>query len=128
MTKILVGSYPEQRGTNMIELTFPISLDKFNYLEYHLQNGIEFSDAGEADTIEWYSMHLVGDLYLELKVVNAKTEDGGAYVDPVIMQKSKSPQGLEYFHDYLVMDVLDSLTTFEFEFDEVDYRVSPEVL
>jgi hypothetical protein len=111
----------------MIELTFPITFDKLNYLEYHLRNGLEFSDAGDCETIENFSMHLVDDLYLELKVVNAKTEDGGAYVDPVIMKKT-TRERFSCFYDYLIMDVLDSLTTFEFEFDEVTYRVSPEVL
>ena len=111
----------------IIEKTFDITFDDLNYFEYHLRNGLEFSDAGDCETIENFSMHLVDDLYLELKVVNAKTEDGGAYVDPVIMKKT-TRERFSCFYDYLIMDVLDSLTTFEFEFDEVTYRVSPEVL
>ena len=112
----------------IIEKTFDITFDDLNYFEYHLRNGLEFSDAGDCETIENFSMHLVDDLYLELKVVNAKTEYGGAYVDPVIMQKSTISHGYEFFAEYLIMDVLDSLTTFEFECDKVTYRVSPEVL
>ena len=126
MTKIVMGSYPEQRGTNMIvEKTFDITFDDLNYFEYHLRNGLEFENVGDCDTVDDFSMHLMGDLYLEVKVVNAKTEDGGAYVDPVIMQKSKTEYGNSCFNEYLVMDVRESLLDIEFEFDEVTYRISP---
>ena len=111
----------------MINKTFEITSDRFNWLEYHLRNGLEFENVGDCDTVDTFSMHLVDDLYLDVKVVNAKTEDGGAYVDPVIMKKT-TRERFSCFYDYLIMDVLDSLTTFEFEFDEVTYRVSPEVL
>jgi hypothetical protein len=112
----------------MINKTFEITSDRFNWLEYHLRNGLEFENVGDCDTVDDFSMHLMGDLYLEVKVVNAKTEDGGAYVDPVIMQKSKTEYGNSCFNDYLIMDVLDSLTSFEFEFNELAFRVSPEIL
>ena len=109
----------------IIEKTFDITFDDLNYFEYHLRNGLEFPKTKDADTVGCYSMHLVDDLYLDLKVVNAPTEGGGAYVDPVIFQEVKSPNGTCCYNEYCVMDVLDSLIDFSFEFDEVYYRVSP---
>jgi len=123
-----MASYPEQRGTNMIvEKTFDITFDDLNYFEYHLRNGIEFENTKDADTVACYSMQLTDDLWLDLKVVNAPTEGGGAYVDPVIFEAVKKPNGRVDYNEYAVMDVLDTLTELEFELDNVTYRVSPTI-
>ena len=95
-----------------------IDKDELAWHKDHLLNGKNYKEYGQDSTIQYYSVDLEGSLFLDLKVCNASEEDGGAYVDPVVMEDFG-----KYCSEFLVGDVLDDLDYFEVVIDDVTYQI-----
>lgn len=83
-----------------------ILADFFDECEFYLKNGIEFPSSGRDEVIYTASAHFPKNIIMEIKVCNAETSAGGAFVDPVLFLDNK-----KYCQEVCVGEVGDSLDT-----------------
>lgn len=107
----------------IIEKTFQVNFSDFNFLEYHLRNEVEFDGMKDAVRVESFWIPLKENYNLALDIINAKTDAGGAYVDPIIFKELNG-----YNSEVQVCYVNDTLTSIEFEFEGDTYIVRAEIV
>jgi len=81
-----------------------VPAEQFDFYEYYLLNGLKIDGCGRDEVPYVQSAMFPNGISMELKVCNAETEGGGAYVDPVLFVNNG-----KYWNEVACGDVLDSL-------------------
>lgn len=92
-----------------IEIGIPISREEYIFHQRHLLNSIEYEQYDCEGTVDFYDIDVGEDYNVTLYIRNAKTEDGGPYIDPVLFRKVYLNDEDYNLYEDCVGDVLDDL-------------------
>jgi len=95
-----------------------IPAEEFDTYEYYLKNGLHIDGCGRDEVPYIHSAIFPNDIIMEIKVCNADTDEGGAFIDPVLFQDNK-----KWCQEVACGDVTDSLDdTWILEYNGDEYE------
>jgi len=104
--------------------TRAIPPEMYDDAQFHLEKGIEFEGEKEIGTVYAFSSLFPNGIMMDIKVCNAPTEGGGAWVDIVLFEKYGVTDigNFPKYNEVAVGDVYDTLDTeFELWYNENTY-------